>query len=208
MKLDILVNGVAALLGPPWRFEYRGSAPVIVHQIKPYVSNMLVFDDTDPRKLVVRLMIHDGDVFWAEAPYTVGIHEVAARIERQIFTKVRDKHEDERERLGWCNTWSANFIAWAAAQGLSVEFATEVEGTRILNLRAEFFSQRRSHVWGAITVSYDSFPAKVEYFTTEEAILARIDAVVQRITPSAIQPPPQLPHRKRSIRPARHKRAA
>lgn len=185
MYLHELVEGIAEMLGPAWRYEIRNTAPVIVHQ----AVGWLIFDDSDENLLRVTLMAWNGHEPSRTMPHGLGIGETSTRIKREILDDYRARIDDDERRLAWHNKWVVKFEDWAEAQSLQVDFTADVRGGKILNLRADFYGDRGSKAWGAITVSYDGFPARVEYYTSEQALRERFNAVAQQARPALEQRP-------------------
>jgi len=186
MNLGALVKEIAGMLGSSWRLKNANGVPVITHR-----RGWLVFDDTDENKLHITFMHFDGGSQWCEMPHGLGIGETTRRIREQLVYRHPEPADDAEERLHWHDDWCALFTAWAQEQDFLVEFTADVHEGRILSLRADFGSDARivngyiacarDTAWGSITVTYDSFPAKVEHFTTKAAIVERLGVVEQRV---------------------------
>lgn len=183
MLLPDLVAGVAGQLGNTARFAVKNGQPVIVHQL-----GWLTFGPSpDNRAMRVTLLGYDYLHWYVDVHPNAGIGHTSLHIRSGLIVPLSRRIADNAQRIRWHNTWCTRFTAWALQGAMRVELHadTDPHTEQLLALRAEFYPGdiHASNKWGSITVFYDGFPARVEYFTDEKSICERLDGIAEKAAP-------------------------
>jgi hypothetical protein len=194
MTLAELVREIAAQLGNTWRPGYTSNGTVSVPVIFGPEMWLIFGPSPDGPLLRITLATPEGDPLVVDVAGSLGIGETTIQIRERLLAPYYDQRWLNRRYGGlikWHKDWCARFTTWAEAQKLRVRFSADYHRGVLISLCAEF-TGRDSQPWGAITVYPDGeFPARVEYFTDDATLRARI-AVWVEDDPTA-EPVPELP---------------